>query len=162
MSTEPRSGRTNDPEVLRAAARLSLDAHGVRLYRARTRELDDGGWSDPWSWEVGVAHPAARSVQLRYFLAEGSPVEKLAEAVAQRWPWLDEDATPREPGPRTGQETIEIGRTHYYGGPDRWIDWSDMSFYGPAHALWPLEALLGTMSATRAGRSEVRGATCTR
>jgi hypothetical protein len=37
-----------------------------------------------------------------------------------------------------------------------------MQFEGPAFALWPLEALLGSASATPAGDSDVRGETCSR
>jgi hypothetical protein len=162
MTTESSQEQLNDADVVRAAATRSLAAPGVRLYRVRTREAAGGGWSDPWSWEIGVADPAARSVQLRHFHSEDSPVEKLAEAAARKWPWLDDDAPPSEPGPRTGEETIEIGRTQFCGGPDRWIDWSDMPFYGPARAMWPLEALLGTTTTTRAASTDVRGDACAR
>jgi hypothetical protein len=162
MSTE-RTQQPGDAGAVCAAATRSLSAHGVRLCHARTRESDDGSWTDPWSWEVGVANPAARSVQVRHFHAEDSPGEKLSEAVVRRWPWLDDDDThDPEPGQRTDVETIEIRRKHYYGGPDRWIDWSDMPFYGPARALWPLEAILGVITATPAGSRNVRGDMCTR
>jgi hypothetical protein len=107
MSRVPSQGHPNDAEVVRAAAKQSLAAHGVRLHRVRIMETD-GAWTDPWSWEIGVADPAARSVQLRHFTAEDSPVEKFAEAVARKWPWLVDDTPPTEPGPRAGQETIEI------------------------------------------------------
>lgn len=148
-------------EVVRGAARLSLAARGVRLYRARAREAD-GGWTQPWSWEVGIGDPAARSVQLRHFHAEDSPVRKLAEAASRRWPWLDDDSPP-DPGAKKGEESIEIGRKDYYGGsPQGWLDWSDMEFHGPARALWPLEAVLGTTHATHAGVADVRGETCNR
>jgi hypothetical protein len=162
MSTEPSHGESSDTEVVRAAATRSLAARGVRLYRARTRETDDGGWTDAWSWEVGVADPAARSVRVRHFHADGAPLEKLTEAVLHRWPWLGDETPPPDPDPRDNAETIEIGRTNYYGGPDRWIDWSDMPFYGPARVLWPLEAILGATTADRAGSIDLRGEACAR
>lgn len=162
MSTGASREPPPDGEVVRAAARRSLAADGVRFYRVRTRETENGGWTDPWSWEVGVADPAARSTWMRHFFAEASPIKGFAEAMERKWPWLGEDAPPPEPGPQTAGETIDIGREHYYGAPNGWIDWRDARFHGPAQPLWPLEALLGTTTATRAGSADVRGDPCIR
>jgi hypothetical protein len=150
-----------DPaDAVREAARLSLAARGLRLWRARLREAD-GGWTEPWSWELGSAHPAARSVRLRRFFAKDSPWAEILDGVPRRWPWLGGDE-PSEPGPEDGGEVIEVGRKWYFGGSGhRWIDWGEMR-YGPARALWPLEAILGTIRATRAADTDVRGADCAR
>jgi hypothetical protein len=151
----------HDAEVVRAAGRLSLAMTGVCLYRATIRQAGRG-WAKPWSWEIGVANPAARSVRVRHHDTEGSPVQRLAEAAVRKWPWLDDGCSPREPGPRAGAESIEIQRAQYYGGSDRWIDWSDMPCHGPARALWPLEAILGARTATEGEGIEVRGDLCSR
>jgi hypothetical protein len=161
MTNDEAARNRHDAELVRAAGRLSLVTAGVRLYRATLREAR-GGWAEPWSWEIGIANPAARSVRVRHYYSEGSPVEKLGEAVVRKWPWLDDDGSPRESGPRAGEESIEIERAQYYGGPDRWIDWSDMPFRGPARALWPLEVILGARTATRIEGIEVRGDLCSR
>jgi hypothetical protein len=155
-ASEPR-----DVEVVRAAATRSLGMTGVRLYRATISETPSG-WAEPWSWEIGVANPAARSAQLRHYYAEDSPLEKLGEAVVRRWPWLDDDGSAHGQGPRAGEETIEINRAQYYGGPERWIDWSDLSYYGPGRALWPLEAILDVTTATGGESIDVRGTLCAR
>jgi hypothetical protein len=161
MREDDAAHNRRDAEVVRAAGRLSLAMTGVRLYRATIREAGSG-WTEPWSWEIGAANPAARSVRVRHYFAEGSPVVKLGEAVVRKWPWLDDDGSHRAPGPRAGEESIEIETAQYYGGPDRWIDWSDMPFYGPARALWPLEVILGARTATPIEGVEVRGDVCGR
>jgi hypothetical protein len=162
MCSEHHEQTLGDAEDVRRAARLSLGARGVRVQCVRVREAD-GGWTDPWSWEIGVADPAARSIRLQHFIARDSPSSKLVDAAVRRWPWLGEG--PRsESDPERGGESIEIGPNHYFGGPGGWIDfnWNDQPVYGPAHALWPLEAILGTTTATGAGTIDLRGERCTR
>jgi hypothetical protein len=147
-------------EVVREAASRSLTARGVRVYRARVREAG-GGWTEPWSWEVGVADPAGRLVQVRHFYSDESPVVKLADAAARRWPWFaGEDGSGGAAEGESG--TIEIGREYYYGGPAQWLDWSGDGFYAPARVLWALEAILGTIVAERASAVEVRNHPCVR
>jgi hypothetical protein len=52
---------------------------------------------------------------------------------------------------------IEIGRTHYVGGSGGgWVDCDEIR-YGPDRTLWPLEAIIGTIDASRAADTEVRG-----
>jgi hypothetical protein len=147
--------------VVRAAAESSLAAHGARVYTATVIEDRAGGWTPPWSWRTGVANPARRAVQLKSFDSEASPVVKLAKAAAKRWPGLDGDP-PTGEGPFAGGEMIDIGRRHFYGSTAGWLDWSDVSYYGPAQPLWILEAMLGTVTAEPVGRGEVRGESCAR
>ena len=154
---------TSEPvaEVVRSAARRSLAVSGVRVYRRRARASEDG-WTEPWSWEVGVADPACRTARLRHFHSDASPVIKLAEGALRRWPWLVQDHPLREPDPSDGAESIEIGRRHYYGGPRTWIDWGERAADRLTWTLWPLEALLGTAKASAGRETEVRGESCTR
>jgi hypothetical protein len=144
-----------------AAAESSLTAHGARVYTGTVREDSAGGWTQPWSWRIGVADPARRSTELKSFDSNESPLVKLAEAAAKRWPWFG-DAGPTGEGPHAGGETIDIGRRYFYGGASAWMDWSDLAYYGPARPLWILEAMLGTVTAEPAGRCEVRGESCAR
>jgi hypothetical protein len=148
----------HDLDTVLVAACASLKARGVRVYMASLRQAD-GAWTEPWSWRVGVCDPDARASRLRYFFAEDSPVTKLSEAAAKAWPCLGEDA-PSGPGPRTGEEMIEVGRMRYYGGPRRWMDWSDHESYGPNRALWALEAIQGSVTARLVGSVDVRGELC--
>lgn len=145
--------------VVREAAGLSLSERGVRVYRTRVREAD-GGWTDPWSWELGVADPAARSIQVRHFNSEESLVNKLAEASARFFGAANQttDHSPEE----VEAQSIEIERQRYHGGPERWIDRSDRPSYGPARGLWPLEAILATTTASPAAGRDVRGQRCAR
>jgi hypothetical protein len=147
-------------EAVRAAARLSLAADGVRVCRWRSRQSEKG-WTEPWSWELGVADPLARAVQWCHHLAEESPWTKLAEAAGNRWPWLSDDAA-TEQATEVGYETIEIGRTVYGGGANGWWMSSDEPRYLPSLGLWPLEMLLASTSAERAGSTETRGVACER
>jgi hypothetical protein len=112
---------------------------------------------------VGVADPASRSARFRHFYSDDSPVIKLAGAAARRWPWLDDDDPPSGPGPHEGEESIEIGRRHYYGGGSRgWIDWGEQGSDRLTWTLWPLEALLGTVNASEDQETQVRGENSTR
>jgi hypothetical protein len=90
-------------------------------------------------------------------------VHRLAEVSARKWPWVFGDEPPSEDGPRAAGEMIEIERRLYYGASDRpWVLLSEHTSYGPAMTLWALEAILGTTSATGAGRTNVRGEPCAR
>jgi hypothetical protein len=149
----------NDVDVVRAAARAALAARGVRVYRAIAFDVP-GGSTVIWSWKIGVADPGARSARVRSFFSDDSPVWKVESAVARRWPWLAADDPAPEPGPQQGGESIEIGRTRYYGDDGRWTDWSDLPLYTPRLALWPLEAILGVSVARHIGHREVRGTQC--
>jgi hypothetical protein len=146
-------------EAVRLAAARSLNVRGLRVYRTRVRQAN-GSWTAPWSWEVGVASPATRSVQLCHFIAEGSPVDRLAKAAEHRWPWLSDDRSFESPG--TDMETIEIGRRLFIGGPGGWGLVTARPFYGPKMALWALEALLATIRASPSGSADVRGEPCVR
>src|SRR5262249_43083558 len=105
MSGDPQRQRLAGADVVRDAAVLSLAADGVRAGRFRVREADCG-WTQPSSWELGVADPAVRSVHWRHVLAEDSPWVKLGEAVVRRWPRLDDDDPPDEQGSSGHYETI--------------------------------------------------------
>lgn len=174
MNGDEPEERLRHAEAVRAAARLSLAAPGVRVHRSRVREAE-GSWTEPWSWEVGDADPSARSVRLRHCWAEDSPLEKvtdasvrLSEAAARRWPWLAGETPSQAPAHGDGEtnkidyQTIEIGRKWYGGGPHVWSDRSDKLTYAPARLLWPLEAILGTTAAAHAGITDVRGESCVR
>jgi hypothetical protein len=96
---------------------------------------------------------------MEHFYSEDSPAIKLAEA-ASRYFGGDE---PSEPHGGENAESIEIRRSHYYGGPrPGWMDWSDMPYYGLSRTLWPLEAILGTTHAAPAADITVRDASCGR
>jgi hypothetical protein len=161
MASDSGQRPRDDAEAVRAAARLSLAARGVRLCRFDVRE-DDGGWTKPWAWQVGVADLSARSAHWHHYLADDSPWMKLGEAAVQRWPWLDDEHTLADRDERGGYETIEIERQTYGGGNGWWSAHSDLPVYGPARGLWPLEAILGTTRATAIGFADMGGESCAR
>lgn len=144
-------------DTVRSAVLRSLHTDGVRIYRLDANETKDG-WATPWSWQIGVASPRTRAARVRIILTEASAPMKLAAAAARRWPWLednDDDGADDEPA-----EVIEIGAAKYYGGPDRWLDWTHHHTDPRSRVLWPLETILGLESATRLHDADVRDATC--
>jgi hypothetical protein len=149
-------------EVVRAAAARSLTAEGVRVYTVRIREDGAGGWTDPYWWRTGVANPAGRAVKVDVSHADDSPVVRLAETAAARWPWLDDEPDGTDPDDRTaGGEVIEVGRRSFWRYTDdmQWLEQSAQSC-GPANVLWGLEAILATRVATEVTGCEVRGSWC--
>jgi hypothetical protein len=151
-------------DVVRAAAARSLAAEGARVYSVRVREDGAGGWTDPWSWRTGVANPAGRAVKVDVSHADDSPVVRLAETAAARWPGIDDEPDGTDPDdPTAGGEVIEVGRRSFWRYTDdmQWLEHSPPS-YGPAKVLWGLEAILATRVATEITGCEVRGAWCRR
>lgn len=71
-----------EAETVRQACRRTLATPGARIYVATVYE-QPGGWTEPLSWEIGVADPAARRVLLRHFVSPEDPLMKLAREAEQ-------------------------------------------------------------------------------
>ena len=87
-------------------------------------------------------------------------MRKLGDAMVRRWPWLAPDELPASSAAGEGGESIQIGKTVYYGDEGRWSDWSDLPLYIPRLVLWPLEAILGISVVRRTETRDVRGNQC--